>query len=330
MARCCSSRPNKSAPRGRVIAIDTRKPQESDWKELIPEAPETLRGVGLVGDRFFANYLKDAHSQVKVFDIAGRLQSEVKFPGLGTVVGFRRQAEGQGDFLQLRLVHHAHDDLSLRRRQRPEHRCSARPRSTSSPRTTPPSRSSTPARTARGCRCSSATRRGSNVTARPTRTCTATAGSTFRSRRPSAWRTWYGWKLGGVFAVPNLRGGGEYGEDWHKAGTRLTKQNVFDDFIAAAEWLIKNNYTSPKKLAIGGGSNGGLLGRRLPDAAARPVRRGPAGRGRARHASLPQVHDRPRLGRRLRQRPTTPTSSRRSTSTRRCTPSRAAPAIRPP
>ena len=79
---------NKNAPRGRVIAIDTRRPEEANWQEVIPQAMETLRSVTFVGDRFFANYLQDAHTQVKVFDVAGKFLSEVKFPGLGTVAGF--------------------------------------------------------------------------------------------------------------------------------------------------------------------------------------------------------------------------------------------------
>ena len=169
---------NKDAPRGRVIAIDIHKPAEKDWKEIIPEGEETLRAVSAwSGNRFFANYLNDAHSQVKVFDLEGKFQSEVKFPGLGTVTGFGGKRSDEETFYSFASFTapptiYRYDVASGKAG------CSARRRSPSIPTTTRPSRSSTPARTARRFRCSSATRRGSSETARRPPICTATADST--------------------------------------------------------------------------------------------------------------------------------------------------------
>ncbi|MEX2316638.1 MAG: prolyl oligopeptidase family serine peptidase, partial [Pirellulales bacterium] len=249
---------NDDAPRGRVLAIDITKPNEEDWKEIIPQADATLRSVDLVGDRLFANYLQDAHTQVKVFDAAGQPQGEVKLPGLGTVAGFdgkRTDAEtfysftsfiapptiyryliagGESSVFRAPKVDFEPDDYVTEQVFYPSKDGTKIPMFISYKKGLKKDGQNPAFLFGYG---------GFNVAMTPS-----------FSVSNLVWM-----ELGGVFALPNLRGGGEYGEDWHKAGTKLEKQNVFDDFIAAAEWLIENKYTSTPKLAIGGGSNGGLL-----------------------------------------------------------------------
>ena len=137
-------------------------------------------------------------------------------------------------------------------------------------------------------------------------------------------------EMGGLYALPNLRGGGEYGEDWHQAGTKLKKQNVFDDFIAAAEWLIAQRLHLDAQAGDLGRIERRPAGRRLPDPAARPLRRRLAGRRRDGHAPVPQVHDRLGLGRRLRlvRRPRAVQGA--AAPTARCTTSSRARATRRP
>lgn len=251
-------RTNKDAPRGRVIAIDTAQPDEANWKELIPQSEETLRAVSLVGDRLLANYLKDAHTQVKVFDVAGKFQSEVELPGLGTATGFGGKRADTDTFYSFasftsppRIFRYTISDgtSSLFRAPKvdfnPDDYTTEQVFYESKDGTRIPMFISYKKGLAKNGQAATYLYGygGFNIAMTPRFSVTNLV--------------WM--EMGGVFALPNLRGGGEYGEQWHKAGTKLDKQNVFDDFIAAAEWLIDNKYTSTPKLAIGGGSNGGLL-----------------------------------------------------------------------
>jgi prolyl oligopeptidase len=249
---------DKNAPRGRLIAIDTRKPGRANWKEIIPEAKESFQGVSLVGNLFIARYLKDARSQVKLFAPDGRLVREVKLPGLGSVDGFDGKRGDTETFYAFSSYNtppsiYRYDLITGKSTLYRQPKVKFRPEDYEVTQVFYPSKDGTKVPMfithRRGLE-----RDGSHPTL------LYGYGGFAIPMTPRFSAAWMGWlDMGGVLAVANLRGGSEYGEAWHLAGKREKKQNVFDDFIAAAEHLIKQGYTRRDRLAIQGGSNGGLL-----------------------------------------------------------------------
>ncbi len=246
------------AARGRAIAIDINNPQKEHWREIIPQANETLESIGILNNQLVADYLKDARSQIKIFNINGEFVREVALPGIGSAGGFggkRWDTETFYSFTSFttpatiyRYDMTAGESTVFRQPQvdfNPEDYETKQVFYSSKDGTQVPMFITHK----KGLQLN-----GNNPTY------LYGYGGFNVSLTPSFSVGVIVWmEMGGVYAVPNLRGGGEYGEEWHQAGTKLNKQNVFDDFIAAAEWLIANNYTSSAKLAISGGSNGGLL-----------------------------------------------------------------------
>ena len=249
---------DNQAPRQRVIAIDTRKAQAANWKTIVPESAQTLVSASRVNHQFIANYLADARSMIKVFDRNGRAVREVALPGIGSATGFNGKASERETFYSFtgftspttiyRLDMKSGASTVLRRPT-----VDFDPSSYETRQQFFTSRDGTRVPmfivSKKGLK-----QDGSNPTY------LYGYGGFNISMTPGFSPANLAWmEMGGVYVMANLRGGGEYGEAWHEAGTKLQKQNVFDDFIGAAEWLIANKVTSPAKLAIGGGSNGGLL-----------------------------------------------------------------------
>jgi prolyl oligopeptidase len=246
------------APLGRLIAIDTRKPERKDWKEIVPEAKESLQDVSLIGNLFVASYLKDAKTQVKLYEPDGTFVREVDLPGIGTASGFggkRSETETFYTFSSYATPSSTYRyDLvtgksTLIRRAKvkfsPEEYEVKQVFYSSKDGTKVPMFITAK----KGTKLD-----GSNPTL------LYGYGGFDISMTPAFSISRAAWlEMGGIYAVANLRGGGEYGQEWHRAGTKLRKQNVFDDFIAAAEYLNKEGYTRPDRLAIEGRSNGGLL-----------------------------------------------------------------------
>ncbi len=246
------------APKGKVIAIDTREPERGNWRELIPEAEETLQGISLINNQFVVFYLKDAHTQIKFFNLEGKFMGEFPLPGLGSAGGFggkRYDTETFYTFTSFTTppTIYRYDfttDTSTLFRQ-PQIDFDPADYEVNQVFYTSQDGTQVPM---------FLTHKKGLVKDSNNPTYLYGYGGFGISLTPSFSVGTLVWlERGGILAIPNLRGGGEYGEDWHQAGTKLSKQTVFDDFIAAGEWLIENRYTSTSKLSIGGGSNGGLL-----------------------------------------------------------------------
>jgi prolyl oligopeptidase len=245
------------APRGRIIAIDTRHP-EGEWRELVPQGADVIEGSQIVHDTFVVRYLHDAFSQLKLFALDGKPAGEIALPTLGSIV----QVTGERDHDEMFYAFTSFVYPTTIFRHDFSTGCSSVFKS--------PEIAFDPS----GYETVQVFYRSKDGTRLP-------MFLTYRKglRRDGSNPTYlYGYggfnvnmtpgfsigvlawlEMGGIFAQAVLRGGAEYGEEWHQAGMLDRKQNVFDDFVAAAEYLIASGYTSPPKLAIGGGSNGGLL-----------------------------------------------------------------------
>ena len=248
---------NYGAPKGRIMAATVAKPALKDWTEVVAEGQSVLSGVQVIGGKLLLTYDKDVANHAYVYSLDGKMEHEVKLPGLGSV-GFSGDKDdrecfftftsftvpgavyrydiGQNTYSLLRApkVDFDSDDFVTEQVFYPSKDGTRIPMFLTYKKGLKRDGRNPVYLYGYG---------GFNISLNP---------GFSSSRIPFL-------ESGGIYAQANLRGGGEYGEEWHQAGTKMRKQNVFDDFIAAAEWLIKNGYTSKDKLAIVGGSNGGLL-----------------------------------------------------------------------
>ena len=249
---------DRKAPRGKIIEIDVNKPGSENWKDAVTETKESLQTSTLVNHRFILNYLKDAYTQVRIHETSGKLVNEVQFPGIGSADGFGGRSNDKETFYSFTgftapTTIYRYDMTTGKSTIFRQPKVDFNPADFETKQVFYTSKDGTKVPMfityKKGIRLD-----GSNPTYLYGYGGFNVSLSPAFSVGNLVWM-----ELGGVYAQPNLRGGGEYGEDWHQAGMKLKKQNVFDDFISAAEWLIQNKYTSTPKLSIGGGSNGGLL-----------------------------------------------------------------------
>lgn len=249
---------NSGAPRYKVVLLDPKNPAEANWKTIIKEQEQPLEAVGTGGGKLFASYLKDACTQVNQYTYEGKLEHKIQLPGVGTASGFgSKKEEGSFFYSFTSFTYPATSfqyDIKTGKSelyQKPDVKFD--PAAFETKQVFYPSKDGT----------------------KVPMFITYKKGMKLDGHNPTLLYAYGGFNInitpsfsvanmvfienGGVYCVANLRGGGEYGENWHKGGMLDKKQNVFDDFIAAGEYLVKEKYTNPNRLAIRGGSNGGLL-----------------------------------------------------------------------
>jgi prolyl oligopeptidase len=242
----------------RIVLVDPRYPGKENWKTVIPEKTETMSGVTTAGGKMFLTYLKDVTSRVYVYDLKGNLEREVELPGLGTVSGFGGERNDEFVFYTFTSITfpptiYRYDIATGKSTLFRKPEVKFNPEDYVTEQVFYPSKDGT----------------------KVPMFITYKKGTEKNGKNPTILYGYGGFNIssnpsfsptritfleqGGIFCIANLRGGSEYGEKWHEAGMRFNKQNVFDDFISAAEYLIDKKYTSKDYLAIQGGSNGGLL-----------------------------------------------------------------------
>jgi prolyl oligopeptidase len=250
---------NEDAPRYRIMAVSASNPGRANWKEIVPQTDAVIVNVSIVGGKLLAEYEKNATSQLKMLTLEGKVISDIKLPGLGSVIG----TGGEWDSKEAFYTFHSYTVPPVT-----YHYDLASGKQSEWAKVDAPTVDSTKYEVKQVWYTSKdgtlvpmfvVAKKGLELNGKNPTLLNGYGGFNVSST-PAFSRGLFVWlEHGGVFAVANLRGGAEFGEDWHRAGMLENKQNVFDDFIAAAEYLVAQKYTDKEHLAIQGGSNGGLL-----------------------------------------------------------------------
>lgn len=246
---------NENAPNGKILTYDAKT---GVWADFLPEKKESLQGTGAAGGKVFALYFKDVSTKALVYNLKGELENEVKIPILGTATGFTGEAGDSFVFYNYTSLNYPPTIFKYDIRSK-KSTVFRKPEVAFNPEDYKVEQVFYTSKDGTRIPASIIYKKGFKKDGKAPALMYAYGGfgvswtPTFSPTRIAFL------DQGGVYIQPNLRGGGEYGEQWHQQGTKLNKQNVFDDFIACAEYLIREKYTSPERLATQGGSNGGLL-----------------------------------------------------------------------